>query len=203
MDSNTLQDAISFLSKDKKIYELITKFERPKLQMSNDYFGDLSKSIIYQQLSGKVANVIYNRFLDLFDDRSPECVATLDLNEDRLKDIGLSRQKVDYIKGLSSFFINRVDLPDFSSLNEEDVRSELVSVKGIGDWTVDMFLMFTLCRTDILPYGDLGIKKGFQILFNLSKIPDRNFMESNSESWRPYRTIASCYLWRLVDESDN
>ena len=202
MNSGIVKDAVEFLSKDKHLRVLIEKFERPNLVRSDDYFCALSKSIIYQQLSGRVAKVIYGRFLDLYDDREPDCQTTLKLKEIQLKNIGLSRQKTEYIRGLSSFFIDRGGALDFNSTPDEDIRSELTSLKGIGDWTVDMFLMFTLSRTDILPYGDLGIRKGFQALFNLNKIPDREFMRLNSEAWRPYRTIACCYLWKLVDDAD-
>ena len=195
--------AIEYLSQDRHLAILIEKFDSPNLHITDKYFRALSKSIIYQQLSGKAADAIYSRFLDLYTDRESECKATLRLEETRLKGIGLSRQKIDYIRSLSSFFIDRGTSIDFKSLSDQQVRTELLGVRGVGDWTVDMFLMFTMGRTDILPYGDLGIKKGFKMLFNLNQIPDKEFMRSNSEAWRPYRTVASCYLWKLVDSSDS
>ena len=165
-------------------------------------FNALSKSIIYQQLSGKVAKVIYNRFLDLFKNRTPDLEIIISLKDSELRKIGLSKQKTDYIKGLSKYFYKEGKLIDFSSLTNQEISKELIKIKGIGQWTVDMFLMFTIFRTDVLPVADLGIKKGFKKLFNLKELPSEKFMINKSKKWQPYRTIACCYLWKLVDDTD-
>ena len=203
MNSKILNNAINHLSKDKKIKELIVKYNKPAFKFNDDYFNALSKSIIYQQLSGKVANVIYNRFLDLFKNRIPELQFIMDIDDETLRKIGLSKKKTEYIKGLSKYFYETGNSIDFSSLTDEEICKELIQIKGVGQWTVDMFLMFTMFRTDILPVADLGIKKGYKELFNLKELPSEKEMIERSKKWQPYRTIACCYLWKLVDDGDD
>ena len=101
------------------------------------------------------------------------------------------------VKEITNYFLNHNI--DFHSLTNKEVYDELIQIKGIGPWTIDMFLMFTLYRTDILPIGDLGIKKGFKILYNLDELPTVQFMIEKSEKWNPYQSIASMYLWKIVD----
>ena len=202
MDSDTLNQSIEHLSKNSKFKALIDKYDRPIFENNDNYFNALSKSIIYQQLSGKVAKVIYNRFLDLFKNRKPELEVILNLKDFELRKIGLSKQKTEYIKGLSKYFYKEGKLIDFPSLTNQEISKELIKIKGIGQWTVDMFLMFTMFRTDVLPVADLGIKKGFKELFNLKELPSEKVMINKSKKWQPYRTIACCYLWKLVDDGD-
>ena len=202
MDSDTLNKSIEHLSKDSKFKVLIDKYDRPDFVKNDNYFNALSKSIVYQQLSGKVAKVIYNRFLDLFENREPDLQVIINLKDSKLREIGLSKQKTEYIKGLSKYFFNQGELIDFPSLTNEEISKELIKIKGIGQWTVDMFLMFTMFRPNVLPVADLGIKKGFQELFNLKELPSEKVMITKSKKWQPYRTIACCYLWKLVDDGD-
>ena len=202
MNFDILNQSIEHLSKDRKLNALIDKYDRPNFENNDNYFNALSKSIIYQQLSGKVAKVIYNRFLDLFKNRTPDLEIIISLKDSELRKIGLSKQKTDYIKGLSKYFYKEGKLIDFSSLTNQEISKELIKIKGIGQWTVDMFLMFTIFRTDVLPVADLGIKKGFKKLFNLKELPSEKFMINKSKKWQPYRTIACCYLWKLVDDTD-
>jgi len=202
MNFDILNQSIEHLSKDRKLNALIDKYDRPNFENNDNYFNALSKSIIYQQLSGKVAKVIYNRFLDLFKNRTPDLEIIISLKDSELRKIGLSKQKTDYIKGLSKYFYKEGKLIDFSSLTNQEISKELIKIKGIGQWTVDMFLMFTIFRTDVLPVADLGIKKGFKKLFNLKELPSEKFMINKSKKWQPYRTIACCYLWKLVDDGD-
>ena len=119
-----------------------------------------------------------------------------------LKGIGLSRQKILYINNLSEFFIENNNLIDFDKLTDKEITKKLLSIKGIGQWTVDMFMMFTMLKVDILPLGDLGIKKAIQKLYKLQDLPTDELMIEKSLNWKPYRTIASCYLWTLVDDGD-
>jgi DNA-3-methyladenine glycosylase II len=202
MNFDILNQSIKHLSKDRKLNALIDKYDRPNFENNDNYFNALSKLIIYQQLSGKVAKVIYNRFLDLFKNRTPDLEIIISLKDSELRKIGLSKQKTDYIKGLSKYFYKEGKLIDFSSLTNQEISKELIKIKGIGQWTVDMFLMFTIFRTDVLPVADLGIKKGFKKLFNLKELPSEKVMINKSKKWQPYRTIACCYLWKLVDDSD-
>ena len=202
MNFDILNQSIEHLSKDRKLNALIDKYDRPNFENNDNYFNALSKSIIYQQLSGKVAKVIYNRFLDLFKNRTPDLEIIISLKDSELRKIGLSKQKTDYIKGLSKYFYKEGKSIDFSSLTNQEISKELIKIKGIGQWTVDMFLMFTIFRTDVLPVADLGIKKGFKKLFNLKELPSEKVMINKSKKWQPYRTIACCYLWKLVDDAD-
>ena len=201
MNSKILNLGIKHLSKDKKINTLINEFEKPVFYKSTNYYDDLCKSIIYQQLSGKVAKIIYHRFLNLFPNKVPNFKKTLDLKFEELKKIGLSKQKITYIDNLAKYFYNKKNI-DFVNYSDESLRKELIKIKGIGPWTIDMFLMFTMHRTDILPVGDLGIKKAFQILYKLKELPSKELMIEMSAKWKPYRTIACCYLWYLVDDGD-
>ena len=201
MKSKILNEGIKHLSKDKKLNSLINEFEKPVFYKSTNYYDDLCKSIIYQQLSGKVAKIIYHRFLNLFPDKVPNFKKTLDLKFEELKKIGLSKQKITYIDNLAKYFYNKKNI-DFVKYSDESLRKELIKIKGIGPWTIDMFLMFTMHRTDILPVGDLGIKKAFQILYKLKELPSKELMIEMSAKWKPYRTIACCYLWYLVDDGD-
>ena len=199
MDKIILDQSIQYLLKDNKLKDLIKKYQIPEFKSKDNYFDALSKSIIYQQLSGKVAKIIYTRFLALFKKENPEPEKYLKINNSDLRKIGLSKQKINYINNLSIFFINN-NVSQFKNLSEEEITNELISIKGIGQWTIDMFMMFTLCKTDILPIGDLGIKKAFKHLYDLQEFPSEQFMKEKSSDWRPYRTIACCYLWMMIDD---
>ena len=202
MNKTTIEKAIDHLSKIKEFQILIDKNPIPMFKKNDNYFDALSKSIIYQQLSGKVAKIIYHRFISLFKQNSPNAKECLKLSIKDLKGIGLSRQKISYINNLSEFFIENNNLIDFNKLTDEEIAKKLLSIKGIGPWTVDMFMMFTMFKVDILPLGDLGIKKAIQKLFKLQELPSDKLMIEKSLKWKPYRTIASCYLWTLVDDGD-
>tara|TARA_Y100000389_G_scaffold205081_1_gene262835 strand:+ start:20346 stop:20957 length:612 start_codon:yes stop_codon:yes gene_type:complete len=200
--NKVVNKAIKHLSKDLKLKSLIDNNDKPVFEKNDNYYIALSKSIIYQQLSGKVAKIIYNRFVNLFNDKNPEPNIFLTVDELKLKSIGLSRQKISYLKDLSEYFLNKGTSIDFNILNQDEIRKELITIKGIGHWTIDMFLMFTVLNMNILPVGDLGIKKAFKELYNLDKLPSDHFMIKKSKKWEPYRTIACCYLWTIVDDGD-
>ena len=202
MDKNILEESINFLSKDVKLKSLIEKYPKPKFSSNKNYFDALSKSIIYQQLSGKVAKIIYNRFLSLFVNEIPDPAQYQKLENINLKNIGLSKQKISYISNVSLFFLSDENKIQFETDSESDITQKLISIKGIGQWTIDMFMMFTLCKTDVLPVGDLGIKKAFMELYRLKEYPSISFMKKKAENWQPYRTIACCYLWMIVDDGD-
>ena len=202
MDKTVLDNAINYLSKDEKIKKLIDKYSKPIFKINDNHFDALAKSIIYQQLSGKVAKIIYTRFINLFDQQNPAPASCLKLNQEMLRSIGLSKQKVSYIYNVAKFFINDHSKKKFSLMSENEISKNLISIKGIGPWTIDMFMMFTICKTDVLPVGDLGIQKAFKELFHLKELPSSQLMIELSENWRPYRTIACCYLWMIVDDGD-
>ncbi|HEY4509318.1 MAG TPA: DNA-3-methyladenine glycosylase 2 family protein [Candidatus Paceibacterota bacterium] len=202
-----LDEALRHLKKDDNISTLIKKFERPDFDAEDSYFKKdqnyfkvLTRYIIHQQISGIVARVIEGRFNSLFkSEMTPRKV--LGLKDDSFKKSGISPQKINYLKNLALKFIDGiVDPTNFPNMTDEEIRTHLVCVKGIGRWTADMFLMFTLHRPDVLPTGDLGIQKGFKKVFNLRYLPDARKMEKLAMGWRPYRTLACMYLWKVADE---
>ena len=186
---------------DKRIEKLIDKFGPPNFNLMNNYYESLIRSIVYQQLSGKAASIIYERFLDLFVfDIYPEPKDILAVSIETLRSSGLSYQKVNYIRDLSEKWQDgTMNLTDIDSMTDEEISSELIKVKGIGQWTADMFLMFTLGRPDVFPFGDLGIQKGVMIFTNMNRLPTQKEMERKTKKWQPYRTVAAWYLWKLVD----
>ena len=186
---------------DKRMEKLIDKFGPPNFNLMNNYYESLVRSIVYQQLSGKAASIIYERFLDLFVfDIYPKPKDVLAVSIETLRSSGLSYQKVNYIRDLSEKWQDgTMNLTDIDSMTDEEISSELIKVKGIGQWTADMFLMFTLGRPDVFPFGDLGIQKGVMILTNMNRLPTQKEMERKTKKWQPYRTVAAWYLWKLVD----
>jgi 3-methyladenine DNA glycosylase/8-oxoguanine DNA glycosylase len=185
---------------DIKMARLIDTFEKPGYSIESNYFEALVRAIVYQQLSGKAASTIYNRFKDLFPgNKYPSPQDVLIKTHDQLREVGLSNQKATYIHNIANAFDSGAVTQNIDSLNDKDIIKELTAIKGVGPWTAEMFLMFTLHRPDVFPVTDLGIRKGFQLLCGLDEFPDADFMIKTAESWRPYRTLASWYLWRLVE----
>lgn len=164
-------------------------------------FEALFKSIIYQQLSTQSATAIYNRVLHLFDTGIPSPEATLKLSDEALRGAGMSRQKIAYMRDLASKSVEGIvpGLAELDTLSDQEILERLTAVHGIGRWTVEMLLMFSMGRPDILPSTDLGIRKGFQEVYAHEALPKPRQIETYGERWRPYRTIASWYLWRVVD----
>lgn len=192
--------AEAFLSKDKYIGPLIKKWGHctinPKIHI--DYFQGLVGDIIGQQLSGKVADVIYDRLKLKIDGRlTPDKI--LNLSDNNLRDCGMSFAKVYAIKDLALKVKNKkLHIRKLNDLSDEEVSKELIDVKGIGPWTAHMFLIFTLGRFDIFPTNDLGIKKGFEKVTG-KKWDKEKSIKFAEKNWKPYRTVASWYLWRSLD----
>ena len=197
-----IEAGLDFLKKDKNMKVLIKKFGRPDFNQGQDYFQSILRSIVFQQLSGKAAQTIYERLLSLIPKTSNLCPnEVLKLNKDEMRKAGLSFQKINYVRNLADYFENNsLQKNNVEKMTEEEISKELIQIKGIGQWTVDMFLMFTLNRADILPYKDLGIQKGIMKIFKMKNLPSKKEMENCSRKWRPYRTIACWYLWRIADD---
>jgi DNA-3-methyladenine glycosylase II len=177
---------------------------------SADHFTELCTSIISQQLSVKVADVIWQRFVRLFPDSgewtkgqtepslSPE--ELLRIPDQLIRDQGVSWAKIKYVKDLAQKVIDKeIDLEHLDTLPDEEVIIALTKVKGIGRWTAEMFLMFALARPDIFSTGDLGLKRAIQKLYGLQTEPDEKKLLSLSKKWSPYRTYAARILWRSLD----
>ena len=203
-ESIDIEVGLDLLKKDEKMNVLINKFGSPEFDIKKDYFQSLLRSIVYQQLSGKSAKAIYDRFIDLIPKNSlisPKDV--LNLSKDDMRMAGLSFQKIDYVINLSNYFErNSFQKEDVKKMSDQEISKELTQIKGIGQWTVDMFLMFTLNRPDVMPYGDLGIQKGYKKICNMRDLPSKKEMENGSKIWKPFRTLACWYLWKIVDDEE-
>ena len=186
--------------KDEKMGRIIAKFEKPEFKKDNNYFEALVRAIVYQQLSGKAAATIYERFKDLFTkNKFPSPSIVMEKSHEELRSVGLSNQKASYIHNIANAFYTGTIPKNINAIDDNEVIECLTTIKGVGPWTAEMFLMFTLNRPDVFPVTDLGIQKGFQLFFQLDKLPRPDQMIKNAEPWRPYRTLASWYLWRLVE----
>ncbi len=159
-------------------------------------------SIVSQQLSTKVADVIFDRFINLFPDGHPDPKALLGLDDQVLRSVGLSFQKAGYLKNVAQFSLeNDLVGHDWSAMTDEEIIQFLTRIKGVGRWTVEMILMFTIGRPDVLPVDDLGIQQGFQKLYGLSETGRdlKKRMVELAEPWRPHRTVGCRLLWRWKD----
>ena len=194
--------ALKYLSRDKDLKTLIDHFGVITLKRRRNYFKSLLRSIIHQQLSGKAARTIENRFLELYNgNRYPTPEEVLKTPAKAIQNVGISRMKTEYIRGLAKIIDDGdIRLEKLSELSNDEVGNVLKEAKGIGQWTVDMFLIFSLNRPDVFPLNDLGIQKGLMLLLGRQKILSRESMLSHSKKWKPYRTLASLYLWKIVDE---
>lgn len=173
-----------------------TRPERPE-----DHYGALIRAITGQQLSVKAAAKIYQRVLDFFDGQVPTPEQILAADPEKLKVAGgLSRAKTSYLRSLAEHVVNgELELQKLDDLPDEEVIAELVAVKGLGIWTAQMFLMFHLAREDVLPTGDLGIRRAMMIEYELPELPSHDAMVELAAPWIPHRTLACLYLWASVD----
>jgi DNA-3-methyladenine glycosylase II len=173
-----------------------------KLERPGDAYGALLRSIVGQQLSTKAARTIYGRMLELFDGHAPTPKQLLAADPDAIRAAGLSRPKIAYLRDLAQHVEDgELELERLHELPDEDVIEQLTAVKGIGDWSAHMFLMFHLGRPDILPVGDLGIRNAVKTQYRLRKLPDPKRLERIARPWRPYRTLACLYLWSSLDNT--
>jgi DNA-3-methyladenine glycosylase II len=165
-----------------------------------DHLSALCGSIVSQQLSTKAASTIFGRLVALFPDgHIPDAAAIAAQSDETLRAVGLSGQKVGYLRDLTARIMDgRLQLDELESLPDEAVIERLTSVKGFGRWTAEMFLMFRLHRPDVLPAGDLGIVNAIQRLYRLRKKPDAKRVLKIGETWKPYRSVASWYLWQTL-----
>ncbi len=180
--------------------ELVARFGPLHLSRTDDYFSTLVESIASQQLSSKVADTINKRIRALMGDHERiEVASVLAVPDQALRDAGLSWGKVRYVKDLAQKVADgEVHLESISQLTNEDAVAELVKVKGIGRWTAEMFLMFSLARPDVLAVGDYGLQSAIKRLYSLVDLPRPAEMQELAEPWRPYRSYASLYLWRAL-----
>lgn len=168
---------------------------------NGNYFVDLVESIVSQQLSVKAADTIWKRFIALFPDERVEPEFVLAMSEQRIRDAGISWQKISYMKDLAKKTLESgIVFEQFEIMTDEEIIEELVKVRGIGRWTAEMFLMFSMGRQDIFSYGDLGLRRAMQNLYSLRKEPSPRRAAQIANKWKPFRTIACRYLWASLDQ---
>jgi len=194
-----MRAAIKHLKKDPVLGPIITRHGKFAMNYGEPVFEYLVRSIVYQQLSGRVASVIYGRFRDALNGSvTPEAI--LKLRPERMRKLGLSGQKTTYIRELAKHTKKgTVTFERLPEMTDDEVIEHLTQVKGIGVWTAHMFLIFALRRPDILPTGDLGIRTAIQKAWNLPTLPTPPEMEKIATAWRPWASVASWYLWRSLD----
>ena len=203
MIKNSNSDYIGHLSKDKKLKILIESQPPFILQKRKKVYLRLCSSILSQQLSTTVAKVLYKRFLELYNGKEPTAQQILDTPAETFRSIGFSNAKASYVHNVCRFFIeNKITDAQLHKMNNEDVIELLTQIKGVGKWTVEMILMFTLGREDVFALDDLGLKQGIIKLYGLKETDKKLLMkriEKISLKWSPYRTYASRYLWNWKD----
>lgn len=184
--------------KDQKLGKIIDSYPNDFLFSKSDPFLTLARSIVGQQISVRAAQSVWDKLVVKIGRVSPKVI--YETNSNKLKSAGLSRQKVLYLKNLSHAFINNnLKINLWNQMSDEEIISDLIKIKGIGRWTAEMFLIFNLCRADVFPLDDIGMIKALQKIYDLRYPIDKKELEKIGYNWRPYRTVATWYLWRSLD----
>lgn len=190
------KEIVYLTSQDERLGMLIKFIGNIRLELQTDYFASLCESIVGQQLSTKAAETIWGRVVSITGEIVPERI--LDIEAEKLRECGVSRSKISYLKNLSQMLMeNKVDLNNIDLLDDEEAIKELTKVKGIGRWTAEMFLIFSLGRLDVFSTADIGLQRSIGWLYNESE--DNNASET-ALKWAPYRTVASLYLWEIINK---
>jgi len=185
-------------AKDKKLSKIIESYPNDFLFSKSDPFFTLARSIVGQQISVKAAQSVWDRLEIKIKKIKPEII--LKTHSSTLKSVGMSRQKVKYLKNLANAFIKKkIKINLWDKMNDEEIVQDLVQIKGIGRWTAEMFLIFNLCRADIFPLDDIGMIKGLCKLYQISYPTEREKIIKIGKKWKPYRSVATWYLWRSLD----
>lgn len=180
--------------------KIIDKIKLYELRKEKNHFKKLVRSIIGQQLSVKAAETIMNRFCALFGTRFPTPKEILKMDEEKIRACGISYSKIAYIKDLAMHVEEKkIDLKKIEKSGDEEIIEALTAIKGIGRWTAEMFLIFSLGREDVFSHGDLGLKNAIKKLYGLRKHPSPERARVISDKWKPYRSLASRYLWASLD----
>lgn len=199
---HTEQTIKAAIAADPVMKPLVAQLDFPVQALGRDPYFDLVETIVYQQLSIKAAATIFARFLALFPDKQPHPELLADMQTEKLRQVGLSGQKSGYVKNIATFFIQE-NLLDYhwTGWDDEEVIRLLTRIKGVGRWTAEMILMFTLNRPDVFPVDDLGIQTAMSRLYGISK-EEKDWkikMQEAAAAWQPYRTYGSKYLWKFLD----
>ncbi len=184
---------------DPVLAKIIQQHGKCVIKPDRRYFRSLVEAILSQQLSVKAAATIFGRFQELLAGQILPATI-LQLRDEQFRGVGISRQKMTYLRDLSSKWqADFINPRRFAHMNEEDLIAALTQVKGIGRWTAEMFLIFSLCRLDVLPVGDLGFRNALKKAYGLRKLPEAKRITTLAEKWKPYRAIATWYLWASLD----
>lgn len=176
-----------------------TRLKRRSEERPADAYGALLRAIVGQQLSTKAARTIYGRVIEIFGGTAPSPEQLLEASEADLRGAGLSGRKVEYVRDLATHVIDgELEVDRLDRLSDEEVIEEIVAVRGLGQWTAEMFLLFHLERPDVLSGGDLGIRKAIQVEYELDEMPPPTKVIEIGEPWRPHRSLASLYLWESL-----
>ena len=203
-DPRIWQKGVRYLKKsDPILARIIDKVGPVKFELDDDHYEAVVGSIIFQQLAGSAAKAILNRFKQLYGGRVPSPREYLSTDVEKLRGSGLSPQKISYIKDLAERLENgTLDLKRLETLPDEEALNELDDVRGIGRWTAQMFLIFKLGRTDVLPVDDLGLRKAARKAYRLRTLPKRDRFEQLAEKWHPYSSISTFYLWKSMEKPE-
>jgi DNA-3-methyladenine glycosylase II len=195
-----MRNAVNHLSKSDPILRAIIGRVGPcRMEYGPPEFHSLAESIVYQQLNGRAAETIFDRFTALAGDPVTPA-GILKLSELQMRSVGLSKQKSSYLRDMAERAVRGdLDFGKLHQLSDDEVISHLTQVKGVGTWTAQMFLMFTLKRPNVLPTGDLGVQMAIKKHYNKRKLPKPLQMEKIARAWEPYRSVACWYLWRSLD----
>lgn len=200
MVKRTNEEALKHLAvADARLAAIIKSVGACEIKMRKDPFRSLVEAIIYQQLAGSAADAIYGRFVKIFG-RFPRPAQLLGTKDAELRAAGLSGRKTEYLKDLAARVSDgRLKLAHLPKLPDEQVVEQLVQVKGIGRWTAEMFLIFCLGRQDVLPVGDLGLRKAMQKTYSLDELPSPESMRDIALPWKPYCSVATWYMWKSLE----
>ena len=185
-------------NKDKVLKKIILQFPKEHMTINTNHYHSLINSIIGQQISVNAASSIKNKFFSLDDNITPTKI--IKINNRLIKKCGLSKQKTEYINNISIFFLkNKKFIKQIHSYDDEFIRNKLIQIKGVGNWTIDMFLIFSLGFNNIFPEGDLGFLKAISKAYNKNIPLDKNYLNKLKKRWSPYNSLATWYLWRSLD----
>lgn len=198
-------EAMKYLAKnDTVLAPIIARAGPCPIRAHTDYYWELVDAIISQQLSVRAAASIEKRFQELFGSKVPPPESILEKSIDELRSVGLSRPKANYIHDLAQHILGgKIEFDKFEKKSNTEIATELTAVKGIGQWTADMFLMFCLGRTDVLPVGDLGIRNSIRELYGFDHLPTAPEIQkiASQNNWAPYESCASWYIWQNLDNT--
>lgn len=198
----TIAEAMEYLSRaDPVLARVIDAVGPCTIRPHTNYYQELVQSIIGQQLSLQSAAAIEGRFVALFEGKFPAPAQILAASEEDLRACGFSRAKAAYVRDLAEHVLaGTIELEKFDALSNEEIMAELLPVKGIGEWTVHMFLIFCMGRLDVLPVGDLGIKNGIRLLYSFDEQPSAGDVREIAllNHWHPYESVASWYVWQSL-----